>query len=191
MISSRTHNFTEWAFRQHDVVCNQKYDNQHPYSFHLKIALGNFEKFKHLLNPGDWELVECGVAGHDLIEDARVTYGDLSSKFGSGEFARQLANIIFVCTEEKGKTRDERHNGKYYEGFVDNKLAAFVKLCDIAANVSYSVLTHSSMGKKHKKEWSKNFQHLYHDDYKPLTDHISRLLMVIHEEEQVMQEEIK
>lgn len=191
MSTQRSHNFIQWAFDQHDNVCNQKYDNQHPYSFHLKIALGNFEKFKYLLDKGDWEVVECAVAGHDLIEDARVTYGDLTSKFGNGIFARELAEIIFTCTEEKGRNRDERHNEKYYEGFADNKLAAFVKLCDIAANVSYSVLTHSSMGKKHKKEWPKNWKHLYRDDYKPLTDHISRLLMVIRDEEPAMQEETK
>jgi succinate dehydrogenase flavin-adding protein (antitoxin of CptAB toxin-antitoxin module) len=189
-MTSRRHSFEQWCFRQHDVVCNQKYDNQHPYSFHLKIALGNFDKFKYLLDKKDWEIVECGVAGHDLIEDARITYNEIINTWPT-DFGVEVANIIYACTEEKGKDRDERHNEKYYQELSENKLAIFVKLCDIAANVTYSVLTHSSMGKRYKKEWSKNLNYLYVDEYKPLIDHISRLLLTIHEEEVAFQGAVK
>ena len=39
----------EWAYHQHDIVCNQKYSKIHPYSFHLEMVDTNVLRFSYLL----------------------------------------------------------------------------------------------------------------------------------------------
>jgi hypothetical protein len=77
----------------------------------------------------------CLVAswGHDLIEDCRVSYNDIKNRLG-----QEAADIIYAVSNEKGKTRSERANEKYYEGIRNTNGAVFVKLCDRIANVQYS-----------------------------------------------------
>lgn len=169
--------FREWCIQRHDVECNQKYDTWLLYSMHLRYVVANFHRFKHLL-PKKWqdyiinvlEAVEMGCWGHDLIEDARITYNDIKDRVG-----KAVADIIYCCTEEKGKDRDERHPEKYYKELSQNDLAVFVKLCDIMGNVQYSILTNSSMYKKHKKEHQKTIQYLYTDRYKEMFDYLDKL----------------
>lgn len=55
-------------------------------------------------------------------------------------------------SNEKGKTRAERANDKYYEGIRNTPGAVFVKLCDRIANVQYSKMTKSRMFEMYKKE---------------------------------------
>jgi len=85
--------------------------------------------------------------GHDLIEDCRVSYNDVKSHLG-----QEAADIIYAVTNEKGKTRSERANDKYYEGIRNTPGAVFVKLCDRIANVQYSKMTKSRMFEMYKKE---------------------------------------
>ena len=128
----------------HDKGCNQVYgDDKLPYSFHLKAVVAQVEKYY----PNNQMLMVAG-AGHDLIEDARMTYRDIETCFGTLE-----ANIIYACTEEKGKNRDERHSDKFFTELALNRNAVFIKLCDIMANVLYSKLMNSSMYEKYKKEF--------------------------------------
>lgn len=87
------------------------------------------------------------VWGHDLIEDCRVTYNDVSDK---STFV--VAEIIYAVTNEKGKSRSKRANYKYYKGIRNTEGAVFVKLCDRIANVRYSKMMGSSMFGKYKKE---------------------------------------
>ena len=65
-----------------------------------------------------------------------------------------IADIVYACTNEKGKNRDERANDKYYEGIRTTSYAPFIKLCDRLANVRYSTLfdVNSKMAKVYKKE---------------------------------------
>ncbi len=37
--------FREWVINQHDVVCNQKYDGNQPYSNHLKFVEAQAKKY--------------------------------------------------------------------------------------------------------------------------------------------------
>jgi len=111
-----------------------------------------------------------GCWGHDLIEDARVTYNDIVDRVGE-----VVADIIYCCSEEKGRNRDERHSSKYYGELGYNRLAVFVKLCDIIANVTYSILTKSSMYDKHKKEHEKTMKYLYREEFQPMYDYLDKL----------------
>ena len=65
---------------------------------------------------------------------------------------QEAADIIYAVTNEKGKSRKERANGKYYEGIRNTPGAVFVKLCDRIANVQYSKMTKSRMFEMYKKE---------------------------------------
>jgi (p)ppGpp synthase/HD superfamily hydrolase len=169
----RFEKFREFAVNQHDVVCNQKYGDMHPYSFHLDLVVSQVKQFYNDVGFTNVEKINvlCGAIGHDLIEDARVTYNDIKHRVGDG-----VADIIYCCTEEKGKNRDERHSEKYFNELKENELAVFVKLCDIIANVKYSLLTNSSMYNKYKKEYPKVKEKLYIDRYQELFVYLEKLL---------------
>jgi len=155
----------EWVIDQHKKT-NHMYDTYLPYEFHLNMAANVFKDFKYLLdNTVDYftrkrEIERgydvtvtlqdaCGIAvwGHDLIEDTRVSYNDVKSHLG-----QEAADIIYAVTNEKGKTRKERANAKYYEGIRNTPGAVFVKLCDRIANVQYGSMTKSRMVEMYRKE---------------------------------------
>jgi (p)ppGpp synthase/HD superfamily hydrolase len=89
--------------------------------------------------------------GHDLIEDTRVSYNDVSHRLDHAGYF-DVADIIYAVTNEKGKNRKERANEKYYEGIRSTPGAVFVKLCDRIANVQYSKMTKSRMFEMYGKE---------------------------------------
>lgn len=157
------------CYKIHDIDCNQKYNDELPYSFHLKMVVQIAERFKYLIPIEDQPDVIVGAAGHDLIEDARLTYNDIRFLF-----SKKIAEIIYDCTEEKGKNRKERHSNKFYDGLRENKLARYVKLCDNIANVGYSRLTGNPMFNKYQKEFSTLKQCIYfqNDEYQPLWDEL-------------------
>lgn len=163
--------FREWAIYQHDVVCNQKYDGNQPYSNHLKFVEAQVDRFSHLLSPSDYILALHGAIGHDLLEDARVTYNNVVEKGGI-----EVAEIVYACTESKGRNRDERHNVEFYKTLGENELAVYVKLCDIIANVTYSLLTQSSMIDKYRKENGKTYDYLYLKKYDEMFVYLKKLL---------------
>jgi len=163
--------FVFFAINQHDIVCNQKYDKTLPYSFHLHCVADQFEKYKGLVSEEKRGIVRAAIYGHDLQEDARLSHNDIVQISGSQE----VADIIYCCTEEKGRNRAERHSEKYYKELSENKLACFVKLCDIIANVKYSILVNSSMLDKYKKEQEKNKAYLWHPEYKEMFEYLDKL----------------
>ena len=142
----------KWILKQHEST-NHMYDAYLPYEFHLRMVAKVAEKFIELipdLNDGETALrdtVLLAAYGHDLIEDTRVSYNDVKENLGLGP-----ADIIYACTNEKGKNRKERANDKYYEGIRNTRGAVFVKLCDRIANVQYSKMTGSRMFDMYKKE---------------------------------------
>jgi len=140
----------EWIINQHSST-NHLYDDYLPYQFHLKMVVGVYKKYQHLIEEIRREDVELACFGHDLIEDTRVSYNDVKQKLGY-----HAAEIIYALTNEKGKNRSERANEKYYNGIMEIKYAPFVKLCDRIANVEYSKMTKSRMFDLYKKE-NENF----------------------------------
>lgn len=172
--------FRAWAIKQHDIVCNQKYNEDLPYSFHLKAVESNVEKYKHLLSREvnfendylhEYDKAKGGAIGHDLIEDARVTYNDINNFVGES-----IADIIYCLTDEKGKNRSERHSETYYTELKKNEIAVFVKLCDILANLKFGLLTNSRMFGMYKKEFPKLKEKLYIEKYDELFTDIENIL---------------
>ncbi len=182
--------FEQFCYNRHDVVCNQKYDHDLPYSFHLKMVRAQADKFIDLIdlpngngNPTmgydtDGENLKrkinvlMGCAGHDLIEDARLSYNDVKDRAGD-----TVAEIIFLCTEMRGRNRTERKNDQFYRELATNELAVFVKLCDIMANSTYSILSNSGMLVKQRGEWPKIKEALIGADgrYLSMFDYLDKL----------------
>lgn len=157
----------------HDVEVNQKYAKTLPYSFHLDLVANQASRFSHHI-PSDYpyySAVWAAIYGHDSIEDARLTYNDVKEMFG--EIA---ANIIYLCTEDKGRNRSERKSERWYQELRTNDLAVFVKLCDIIANSLFSLSTGSSMFKKYKSEYIQKVKpHLYCEEYKDMFGFLDKI----------------
>lgn len=182
----------EIIYRQHDVVCNQKYGDSLPYSFHLRAVEAQGEKFMKLIeddivfnevsNLSEFvsyrNIVRLSLTGHDLQEDGRMSYNDikdLSSKLGNSLAGKMVADIIYCVTDEKGKNRQERKSEKYYTELKENNLAVFVKLADISANILYSKLTNSSMYLKYKREFPKFKEICYVEEYSEFFEYAESL----------------
>lgn len=134
----------QWCIDQHRNT-NHFYDTYLPYEFHLRMVVQVAKDFKHI--PDQWSELEIACWGHDLIEDTRVSYNDCKERLGW-----YVADIIYAVSNEKGKSRKERANDKYYEGIQKTEGASFVKICDRIANVQYSKMTGSKMFEMYKKE---------------------------------------
>lgn len=158
-------------YDRHDIYCNQKY-NGYPYSLHLKAVVAQAYKYRHLLEERFREMAYLAAAGHDLIEDARITYNDVRDLYGGG-----VAQIIYACTELRGRDRHERHGKEYMELLASDRVAVYVKLCDITANVIFSMLTNSGMYAKYHAEFPNLYSNLHIvGEYEELWDDLRDLL---------------
>ena len=164
--------FENWAYNQHDVECNQKYDVGIPYSYHLKAVVETTKRFKHYLDCYDDYLNTRSIAaGHDLIEDARVSYNDIVKQSNS-----VIAEGIFCLTDSRGRNRSERHSDEYWDLLRENDLAVFVKICDVFSNVSHGIMTNSPQRLMYRKEFPNFKKQLYREKFKGMFDELEQLL---------------
>lgn len=133
------------AIKAHKDV-NHKYDI-HDYDYHLEMAVNFGYMFIHLIPEEDREDVISAIWHHDTVEDCGLTFNDLKKVTN-----HRIALLAYACTNEKGKTRAERANNKYYRGIKYTKYATFVKLCDRMANMHHSHTTKSRMLEMYRKE---------------------------------------
>lgn len=138
-----------WIIQQHRDT-NHLYDGIHPYEYHLDMVYLFLIKCLPEIDVPEGlteDDLKLAAWGHDLIEDTRVSYNDVKKHLGE-----KAADIIYALTNEKGKTRKERANEKYYKGIRDTPGAVLIKLCDRIANVEYSIKTESRMLDVYRKE---------------------------------------
>lgn len=159
---------------QYAIDCHEKtnhlYDGM-TYVFHLASVFNTAAKFHHLLPTESVETVYAACWAHDLIEDTRQTYNDVKNVLGE-----EVADIVFACTNEKGKNRKERANEKFYTELKANPLAVFVKVCDRIANIEYSMKKGSNMLFRYVEEVEDFERHLYLDQFGPMFLYINSLL---------------
>ena len=132
----------ERAHALHNGV-NQTYDHDHPYSFHLDMVADSVFQYGELVcaEPSDVLPLIFGAYFHDSIEDARLTYNDvtrIAREYMNEQQAYTAAEIVYALTNDKGRTRAERAGEKYYQGIRQTPYAPFVKLADRLANTTYS-----------------------------------------------------
>jgi hypothetical protein len=147
-------------------------------------------KYLSLLKDENEINVIASILSYDLIEDTRQTFND--AKNNTNEF---IANISFILTNEKGRTRKERSNLKYYNDIKNNDVATFVKICDRFANINFSKIKQNrlnnifwklyykinrvkldSMLDMYKKEHAHFKKMLYNEKFKLMFDEIDELL---------------
>lgn len=142
------------ASELHESV-NQTYD-QHPYSYHLEMVSSIMDEYVWDCEFEVYEILWFACWFHDTIEDARLTYNDVSrialKYLDSLEDATIATEIVYALTNEKGRTRKERANQKYYQGIRETRYAPFIKACDRLANITYANETQSSMLDAYRKE---------------------------------------
>ena len=149
--------FLEIASKCHEDV-NQKFDGK-PYSIHLSAVLEAALQYSQYF-PDDvnnyLDVIAFAACFHDTIEDARLTYNDVlkiaTKELGDKDKAAMTTEIVYALTNEKGRSRAERANEKYYEGIRTTPFASFVKFCDRYANMKYSFANKTSMAKKYAQE---------------------------------------
>lgn len=122
---------------------NQHYGKGLPYAVHLDMVAEAVEHYADLLPVSDADVLPVYFAAyyHDSIEDARQTYNDVmrtANRFMTKEQAYLATEIVYALTNEKGRTRAERANERYYEGIRLTPYAPFVKLADRLANTRFS-----------------------------------------------------
>lgn len=130
------------AHEVHAAV-NQHYDKVLPYSVHLDAVADIAMKYgwEICVDTADILPIIFGAYMHDSIEDARLTYNDVTSlaRMIMDEVqAYMAAEIVYALTNEKGRNRAERANDKYYEGIRTTPYAPMCKMADRLANVDYS-----------------------------------------------------
>lgn len=140
------------AYEIHAEV-NQMYDNR-PYGYHLDMV-ANFVKEYISEDNEHYMGVIFGAYFHDTIEDARLTYNnvmELAKMYLDDEDALIGTEIVYALTNEKGRTRAERANDKYYNDICNTPYAPLVKMADRMANMSYSIEKGSTMANVYRKE---------------------------------------
>lgn len=165
-----------YAVSRHEAR-NQRY-GEHPYSYHLgQVADAGFH-FRHLLQPTEHipvealrEIVIAGCWIHDVIEDTGETYNDVVRATSV-----EVAEIGYALTTPKGRTRKDRHCEAYYKEILETPGAAFVKICDRIANVTFSRQTQSKMLEVYRREAEAFRAKLYRPEYEPMFVELDRLL---------------
>ena len=133
-------------FKTSHESTNHLYDGKPYFDMHILRALKWCDRFIYLIKEDQRENVRCGVLGHDSFEDCRLTYNDIKKNTND-----DVADIIYGVSNEKGKTRSERANDKYYDEMRQDYRCVFVKLCDRLANLEYSI-EEGNMSSMYRKE---------------------------------------
>ena len=144
------------AWELHQRV-GQTYGKALPYGHHLDMVMDEIRRFGHLVAVDEVDVLALVFGGyyHDSIEDARQTYNDVKAtalKWLSEQQALTATEIVYALTNEKGRTRAERADERYYAGIRQTPFAPFVKLCDRLANVTYSCSIDSGRKGNHMRE---------------------------------------
>lgn len=165
----KVNEFSVWVSRHSEVIAqigesahalhahvNQTYDKQHPYGFHLDMVAEGVKRYGHTVCDNEEDVIPLffGAFYHDSIEDARLTYNDVmrtAKRWMTDQQALLATEMVYALTNEKGRTRAERANDKYYQGIRETPYAPFLKLADRLANITYSC-SHSNDSNLHMKQ---------------------------------------
>lgn len=150
-------------------LTNHLYDDK-PYEIHLQMVFDVAKKFIHLIPENEQENVLAGCYVHDVIEDTRQTYNDVQKATNT-----RIAELAYALTNEKGKSRKERANDKYYSGIRQTPYATFIKVCDRIANFEYSKQKGSRMVEMYTKEMEDFISKLYDEKYDEIFKHLSNI----------------
>ena len=137
--------------RTYAIECHERKNNLYdgkPYEYHLNMVNDVIEEFIDLIEEEHRDDVRGGGWNHDTVEDCGETINDVIKATN-----KEVGELAYALTNEKGRNRAERANNKYYRGIRNKPRATFIKLADRIANVKHSKYAgKSSMFEKYKKE---------------------------------------
>lgn len=96
---------------------------------------------------------------HDILEDGGISYNDVKKKFGV-----VIAEIVYLCTDNKGRSRGDRKNQQFYDEIKESPYrlkATKTKVADRIANARQSAKSGHGMEKTYKKEYIHFKEQLY------------------------------
>jgi len=138
--------FSAFAREAHDAA-NCTYDGMN-YSVHLTMVEDGIDMYETVFKSHiDYRIARAGGSGHDLIEDAQLTFNDVKEASN-----RRVAQIVLAVTDVHEENRLLRHlftMGKTVKDYV----AIIVKMADMRANGFYSKDNGSSMYAKYVAEY--------------------------------------
>lgn len=138
--------FSEFARLAHDNA-NCTYDGKNYYT-HVKMVEDTIDKYETVfLRFDDYYIARKGGSGHDLIEDAQLTFNDIKNASN-----RRVALVVLAVTDVHEENRLLRHlftMGKTVKDYI----AIIVKMADMRSNGKYSKENGSSMYKKYLEEY--------------------------------------
>jgi len=139
--------FGKFAREAHNAA-NCKYDGQ-DYGAHLDMVEDGVKKYQEVfIRPNDYIIALAAASGHDLIEDAKLTFNDIMKVSN-----RRVAEVVLAVTDVHEENRLLRHlftMGKTTKDYV----ALIVKMADIRGNALYSKMHGSSMYRKYVAEYA-------------------------------------
>lgn len=145
--------------RQYAISCHEGTNhtyNGHPYHTHLQMVFEQALKYSHLVPEHHRNNFLAAAWTHDIIEDCRQTYNDVRQATNT-----EVAELTYALTNEKGRSRKERANDKYYEDIKACPYAILLKVCDRLANLQYSIDTGSRMTEMYLRENPQFIDKLY------------------------------
>ena len=153
------------AFALHASV-GQTYSGQLPYSYHLGMVADAAMKYGAEVVTDEQDIlpVVFGAYYHDSIEDARLTYNDVTKvakQFMNESQAIMAAEVVYALTNDKGRTRAERAGEHYYAGIRATPYAPFVKLCDRLANMTHSFTATDSSNNRMRAVYQQEWEHFH------------------------------
>ena len=138
--------FSEFARLAHDAA-NCTYDGKNYYT-HVEMVEDTMDFYETVfLIYDDYIVGRAGCSGHDLIEDAQLSFNDVKDAS-----SKRIARVVLAVTDVHEENRLLRHlftMGKTVKDYI----AIIVKMCDMRANGKYSKDNGSSMYKKYVEEY--------------------------------------
>lgn len=137
---------------------NQKYGDL-AYTYHLVKVLDKVKEYSDFFgdDPELMQALEMAAIFHDTLEDVTgYTYNDLkrdaAKVFDDPFYTNMVAEIVYACTNNKGRNRAERAGDEYYKGIRETGYAPFIKACDRLANIEFAKSQGSSLYDKYVQE---------------------------------------
>ena len=138
--------FSEFARKAHDKA-NCEYDGKNYYT-HVSMVEESVDIYETVfLSYDDYFIARKGASGHDLIEDAQLTFNDIKRASN-----KEVARIILDVTDVHEENRLLRHLFTMGKTVKDYR-SIIVKMADMRANGKYSKENGSSMYKKYVAEY--------------------------------------
>jgi (p)ppGpp synthase/HD superfamily hydrolase len=127
---------------------NCEYGVGESYMTHIDMVVGYVNFYKDIFSrPMDVEVMIGAAYCHDLMEDAKQTYNNISSVAG-----KKVADVVLAVTDVPAENRLMKHLLTMGKTVKDYR-AIILKMCDILANATYSMASGSSMHAKYVEEY--------------------------------------